>query len=176
MLPTADLEGALVVRGAKLMPINVADVVRRGDVERNVFLRDGDLIYVPDNVAKKVFVLGEVLQPNAVQIERDHVSLAEALANCGGPTPARARRELAIVRGGFAKPVVYIVDVEKALLYDDRIKLHAGDRVVVAPTGLSTTSRTMQQILPFLQGIQAAGIGAQGTTNAINSLQQAAGR
>ena len=170
ILPTADLEGAIVIRDAKLMPINLADVVRRGDVTRNVFLRHGDLVYVPDNVAKKVFVLGEVQQPNAVPIERDHVSLAEALSLCGGPTPARARRELAIIRGGFAKPVVYIVELEKALLYDDQIKLRAGDRVVVAPTGLSTASRYMQQVLPFLQGLQAAGIAAQGGTNVANQI------
>jgi hypothetical protein len=111
-----------------------------------------------------------VLQPNAVQIERDHVSLAEALANCGGPTPARARRELAIVRGGFAKPVVYIVDLEKALLYDDQIKLRSGDRVVVAPTGLSTSSRYMEQVLPFLRGIQALGIAAQGGSNVARQI------
>jgi protein involved in polysaccharide export with SLBB domain len=113
-LPTADLEGAIVIRDAKLMPKGVADVALRGEVSRNVFLRDGDLVYIPDNVAKKVFVLGEVQRPDAVQIERNAVSLAEVLAMCGGPTPARARRELAIIRGGFDKPTVYIVDLEKA--------------------------------------------------------------
>lgn len=162
---TADLEGAMLVRNGKVMPINFADMVRRGDVSRNVFLKDEDLIYVPDNLGKKVYVLGEVKQPNTVQIERDSLSLAEALASCGGPTPARARRELAVVRGGFARPVVYIVDLDKALLVDDQIKLRAGDRVIVAPTGLSTASRYMQQIYPFLRGIQAAGIAAQGGAN-----------
>src|SRR5690606_15098351 len=108
---------------------------------------------------------GEVLKPDAVQIERDSVSLAEALATVGGPTPARARREIAVIRGGYAKPVVYIVDLERALLFDDRIKLRSGDRVVVAPTGLSTSSRYMEQVLPFLRGIQALGIAAQGGSN-----------
>lgn len=51
-------------------------------------MKDGDLVYVPDNVAKKVYVLGEVVQPTAVQIERDSMTLAEALANARGPTPA----------------------------------------------------------------------------------------
>jgi hypothetical protein len=103
-----------MIRDAKLMPKGVADVGLRAEVSRNVFLRDGDLVYIPDNVAKKVFVLGEVQRPDAVQIERNTVSLAEVLAVCRGPTPARARRELAIIRGGFDKPTVYIVDLEKA--------------------------------------------------------------
>jgi polysaccharide biosynthesis/export protein len=168
--PEADLETATVIRNGKLMPINVADVVRRADVSRNVLLKDGDLIFIPDNVAKRVYVLGEVQRPDAVQIERDSVSLAEALATCGGPTPARARRELAVVRGGYAKPVVYIVDLEKALLYDEQIKLRSGDRVVVAPTGLSTASRYMQQVLPFLQAIQSLGIAAQGGSSVARQI------
>ena len=162
---TADLESATVVRGGKLLPINLADILRRGDVSRNVYMRDGDLVYVPDNVAKKVFVLGEVVQPTAVPIERDSVTLAEALAMARGPTPAAARRELAVIRGGFAKPAVYRIDLEKALLYDDRIKLRPGDRIVVAPTGLVTASRYMQQLLPFLVGAQALGLAASGASN-----------
>lgn len=163
--PTGDLESATVVRQGKLLPINLADVLRRGDVSRNVYMRHGDLVYVPDNVGQKVYVLGEVKQPRVVPIERNHVTLAEALAAAGGPTPASARRELAVIRGGFAKPVVYRIDLDKALLVDHQIKLRAGDRVVVAPTGLVTASRYMQQILPFLLGAQALGIAAQGGLN-----------
>jgi len=161
---TADLEGATVIRNGKLLPINLADILRRGDVSRNVFMRDGDVIHVPDNVARRVHVLGEVQTPLSVPIERDAISLAEALATAGGPTPAKARREIAVIRGGFAKPVVYVIDLEKALLYDHEIKLRSGDRIVVAPTGLATSARYMEQILPFLRGVQAAGIATQGAS------------
>jgi len=163
--PEADLEMATVIRDGKLMPINVADVVRRGDISRNVFMRNGDVIHIPDTVAQRVHVLGEVQTPLSVDIDRNTVSLAQALASAGGPTPARARREIAVIRGGFAKPVVYVVDLERALLFDDRIKLRSGDRVIVAPTGLSTSSRYMEQVLPFLRGVQAIGIAAQGAAN-----------
>jgi len=162
---TADLESATVIRDGKLLPINLADVLRRGDVGRNVYMKGGDLVHVPDNVARKVFVLGEVVQPTFVPIERDSVTLAEALAVAHGPIPATARRELAVIRGGFARPVVYRIELDKALLYDDRIKLRAGDRVVVAPTGLATASRYMQQLLPFLVGAQALGLAASGGSN-----------
>jgi polysaccharide export outer membrane protein len=162
---TADLESATVVRDGEILPINLADVLRRGDVSRNIYMKDRDLVYVPDNVAKKAFVLGEVVQPTAVQIERDSVTLAEALAAARGPTPASARRELAVIRGGFAKPIVYHIELEKALLYDDRIKLRSGDRVIVAPTGLAMASRYMQQLLPFLVGAQALGFTASGASN-----------
>lgn len=158
----ADLETATVVRQGQLLPIDLGDLLRRGDTSRNVFMRAGDVVFVPDNSERKVFVLGEVMQPRVVAMSPSGLTLAEALAQAGGPTAARARRELAVIRGGFAKPVVYRIELEDALLVDEQIRLRPGDRIIVAPTGLSTASRYMQQILPFLLGAQALGLAAQG--------------
>ncbi len=168
--PTGNLEAAYVARDNQLLPINLADVLLRGDVRRNVYMRHGDVIYVPDTSDQKVFVLGEVETPTAVPILRNKMTLAEALAMAGGPTRAESRKEIAVLRGGFAKPVVYTMDFEEALLYDEQILLQPGDRVVVAPTGLATSSRYMRQILPFLQGAQAVGIAAQGAGNVSTSI------
>lgn len=159
---SGSLEGATIVRDGTLLPIDLAALVKGGDVSRNVFMRKGDLVYVPDASSMKVFVLGEVKAPTSVPIVDGRISLAEAIATAGGPTPARARRELAVIRGGFAEPVVYRINLEEALLIDHEIQLRPGDRVVIAPTGLSTSSRYMQQILPFLGGAQALGLAAQG--------------
>lgn len=166
---SGSLEGATVVRNGQLLPIDLAALVKGGDVSRNVYMRKGDLIYVPDAASLKVYVLGEVQKPTPVPLTDGKVSLAEALATAGGPTPARARRELAVIRGGFAQPVVYRIELEEALLIDHQIQLRPGDRVVIAPTGLSTASRYMQQILPFLVGAQALGLAAQGGINAANT-------
>ncbi len=163
---SGSLEGATVVRNGQLLPIDVSALVKGGDVSRNVFMRRGDLVYVPDSSALKVYVLGEVKKPTPVPIVDGRISLAEALATAGGPTPARARRELAVIRGGFAEPVVYRINLEDALLIDHQIQLRPGDRIVIAPTGLSTASRYMQQVLPFLVGAQALGLAAQGGANA----------
>jgi polysaccharide export outer membrane protein len=171
---TGDLGGATVVRDGTILPVDLAAMVEGGDTSRNVYMRAGDVVYVPSRADAKVFVLGEVQAPGVVPITGTRVTLAEALATAGGPTPARARRELAVIRGGFAKPVVYRVDLEQALLFDDRVLLRPGDRVVVAPTGLSMASRYMQQILPFLQGAQAIGLAAQGGSTAAKAAVAAA--
>ena len=164
--PEGDLEGAYVLRKNELLPISLADILLRGDVSRNIFMRDGDVVFVPDNADKKVYVLGEVPTPAVVPIQRETVTLAEALAMAGGPRKAEGRKEISVLRGGHASPVVYTVNLEEALLYDEQIALRPGDRVIVAPTGLSTGSAYMRQILPFLQGLQAAGIAAQGAGTA----------
>lgn len=169
-LDTANLETAHVIRDGKLLPISLGDMLVRGDVSRNTYMRDRDTVFLPDSLDEKVYVLGEVMQPRAVPIVRSRMTLAEALAQAGGPTAAKARSELAVIRGGFAKPIVYTLDLEQALLFDDQIRLRNGDRVIVAPTGLATSSRYAGMILPFLQGAQAAGVATSGTTQIINTL------
>ena len=171
-LETGDLEAAHVIRDGTLLPINLGDMLVRGDVSRNTFMRDRDTVFIPDNLDQKVYVLGEVRQPRAVPIVRSRLTLAEALAEAGGPTPAMARSELAVIRGGFAKPIVYTLDLEQALLFDEQIRLRNGDRIVVAPTGLATSSRYMSMIMPFLSGAQAAGVATSGTSQFINTLGQ----
>lgn len=160
--PTGNVEAAYVLRGGKLLPISLADMLLRGDVSRNIYMRHGDVVYVPDNADQKIFVLGEVMKPGVVPIARNRITLAEGIAAAGGPTPAMARRELAVLRGGYAHPIVYTIDLEQALLHDHEILLKPGDRVVLAPTGLATSARYMEQILPFLRGVQALGIAVQG--------------
>ncbi len=90
-LPDGDLEGAYVLRGGQLLPISLADILLRGDVERNVLMRDRDVVFVPDSADKKVYVLGEVAKPSVVPIQRERITLAEALAAAGGPTIAHSR-------------------------------------------------------------------------------------
>lgn len=171
-LPEANLEAAHVLRKGRLLPINLASIMLRGDVRRNIRLEAGDVVFLPNNSDQKVYVLGEVTNPSVVQITQNRMTLAEALAAAGGPTLARSRRELAILRGGFDRPIIYAINLETALLYDERISLQPGDRVIVAPTGLSTSSRWMELLSPFLGGLQSLGFAVQGTSNII---QQVAG-
>jgi polysaccharide biosynthesis/export protein len=171
---TGNLIGATVVRGGKPLPIDLARLARSGDLSRNVFMRAGDVVFVPDRADQKVFVLGEVKNPGIVQVMRSRLTLAEAIASTGGPTPARSKREIAIIRGGFATPIVYRIDLERALLVDEQILLRPGDRVMIAPTGLATASRYMEQFLPFLMGAQALGLAAQGGVNVAKTAQAAA--
>jgi polysaccharide export outer membrane protein len=170
---SADLSTAVVVRDGTVLPIDLSDMLERGDTSRNVYMRAGDVVYVPTRADAKVYVLGEVQQPKVVPITGSRMTLAEALASAGGPTPGRARRELAVIRGGFAKPVVYVIDLEQALLVDEQVLLRPGDRVVIAPTGLSNANRWMTQILPFLQGAQAIGLAASGGTTAAKNATAA---
>lgn len=173
--PEANLEGSHVLRKGRLLPINLASIMLRGDVRRNVRLEAGDVVFLPNSADQKVYVLGEVTKPSAVPIMQNKMTLAEALAVAGGPTPARAKREIAILRGGYDRPLVYAINLETALLYDEQISLKPGDRVIVAPTGLSTASRYMEQLTPFLRGLQSIGFAIQGTSNIVQQVVSSQG-
>ena len=157
VLPRGNLERAYVVRNKTLLPINLADILLRGDMSRNIYLKSGDLIYIPGSEDQKVYVLGEVKKPGLVKIERGRLSLAQAIASVGGILHVEARkRSIKQIRGNWQEPTVYTLSYDSILDYGDRILLQPGDRIVVAPTALTTMSRYMEQILPFLLGADYA--------------------
>jgi polysaccharide export outer membrane protein len=152
-----NLERAYVVRDGALLPINLASLLLRGDTSRNIYMRHRDLIYIPSAGDQTVYVLGEVPRPGAIQIGQAGLSLAQALAEAGGLRMVEARqRSIKVIRGSWQEPTIYTLSYDTLLEQGDRIRLAPGDRVVVAPTALTTLSRYMQQILPFLQGADYA--------------------
>jgi polysaccharide export outer membrane protein len=158
VLETGNLARAYVVRGKGVLPIDLEDLVQRGDTSRNVFMRGGDLVYVPSASDQTVYVLGEVLRPGAVPIKGSRLTLGEALAQAGGILPTEADEDsLKLIRGSWQEPTVYTLDYETVLRDGDRIFLEPGDRLIVQATNLTVMSRYMQQILPFLIGADTAG-------------------
>ena len=53
-------------------------------------LRSNDLVHVPRNDARKVFVMGDVINAGTQRIDRNGLTLAEALNNVGGINEASA--------------------------------------------------------------------------------------
>jgi polysaccharide export outer membrane protein len=148
-----DLEGAYVVRGRTLLPVSLADLLLRGDTSRNLFLRHGDLVYVPPAVRWQVYVLGEVRQPGIVPIPQAYgLTLTAAVAKAGGLDLLHADRdEIRVFRGSWQAPRSFTLSVDDLYRYGEHIRLHPGDRIHVAPRGLASWSRTMQLLIPFIQ-------------------------
>ncbi len=152
-----NLDRAYVIRNQSLLPINLADILLKGDTSRNIYMKDKDLVYIPSASDQTVYVFGEVKKPGTVKITHGRLSLAQALAEAGGLMPIEARRRsIKLVRGNWQEPTVYTIHWDTILESGDRILLKAGDRVVVSPTTLTTMSRYMVQILPFLIGLDSA--------------------
>lgn len=160
VLDSGNLEGGYVIRDRALLPINLADLLLRGDTSRNVFMKHGDLVYIPDKEDWRVYMLGEVMQPGIVLMNRHGLNLAEALAAVGGINPLFAKKsEIRLFRGGWQAPKSYRLSTEDVYAYGTTIRLRPGDRIIVAPSALATYSRVMTLLTPFLQtGVTAATI------------------
>jgi len=156
-----DIEGAYVVRASALLPISLGDMLLRGDLRRNVFMRHGDFVYVPSAADWKVFVLGEVRQPGAVPMPQSGLNLAAAIAAGGGIDPVYASRyKVHVYRGSWQRPERYTVGIEDVYQYGLDIQLRPGDRVVVGASGLGSYQRMFNLLLPFLQLPVASGAAA----------------
>jgi protein involved in polysaccharide export with SLBB domain len=75
-------------------------------------LRPNDVILVPNVSERKIFVLGEVKEPQVVTAKYD-VSLIETIALAGGLTRAAQPKNVLIARGGLVEPDLLTVNLRE---------------------------------------------------------------
>jgi polysaccharide export outer membrane protein len=107
----ADLHGALLIRDARVVPVNFDKLLRSGDFTQNILLRPNDAILIPNVSAKKIFVLGEVKQSLAIAL-RNPVTLIEAISMAGGFTSDAESQNVVVVRGGLGADNILNVNVD----------------------------------------------------------------
>lgn len=127
---------------------------------------------------QKVLVLGEVQQPQVMQVKSD-LSILEALVTAGGINPDARTSNVLLIRGGLDKPQLYTVNVDALFGKGDMsqmVYLQRGD-IVVVPTKTITNVdrffRHVQAILAPAVGGSAVyrnflGGGAQGTSSSLS--------
>jgi len=99
---------------------------------------------------QKVLVLGEVSNPQVMQIKND-LSILEALVTAGGINPDARTSNVLLIRGGLEKPEVFTVNVDAIFGKGDMsqlVYLQRGD-IVVVPT------RTITNVDRFFRHVQA---------------------
>ncbi len=127
---------------------------------------------------QKVLVLGEVQEPQVMQIKND-LSILEALVVAGGINPDARTSNVLLIRGGLDKPELYTVNVDAIYGQGDvsqLVYLQRGDIVVVPTktiTNIDRFFRHVQAILAPAVGGSAVyrnflGSGAQGTSSSLS--------
>jgi polysaccharide export outer membrane protein len=147
----ADVEQAFVVRAQKILPVSLADIVRRGDLNQNVILKDKDLIFVPSLKVRRVFVLGEVYEQGVFPLPEEGMTLVEAVALAGGMKAEFADvNQVRVFRGGWCNPEAFTISANELFAYGESIRLFPGDRVYIAPTEQASYARALQLVAPFV--------------------------
>lgn len=155
---SSNLRGARLTRGNKVMPVDIYDLLTRGDASQNVWLKPGDTIYIPDNQNRMVFVFGAVKKPGPIPMPTTGLNLAQAI----GATDLRDTgydihyvriiRSLTITRGELM-----VVDFDKVMRGEAvPPQLMDGDVVYVPKSAYGNWNDALADLLPSLQAISYA--------------------
>jgi polysaccharide export outer membrane protein len=148
-VPVADLEGGVLLREGKALPISLRDALR-GEPRHNVYVYPGDQLYIPLATDRFVSVLGQVGAPG-IFMHRRGMRLTEALSAAGGITRGGDKTDVRLVRGPLEKPTVYrsslaaIADGE-----EHDVALAPGDVVFVQDHPMEDAGEVFGVLAPLL--------------------------
>jgi polysaccharide export outer membrane protein len=150
---TADIQEVNLTRDGKNAVYNLVDLYYRGDLRQNVLLRDKDIVYVPMNTMRKVFVLGEVSKQAAIPMHDGRLTLADAMASAGLNQNAADPERIFVLRQGAEKPLAYHLDASEpsALILATAFELQPLDVVFVSASHLTRWNRVLSQLMPTVQ-------------------------
>lgn len=166
-LPDADLQNVGVTRGGRRYRVDVAALLESGNVQQNVVLQDGDIVDVPDRTDSRVFVLGEILHPQVVPMNRGRLTLADALTASGsidshtanphfiyvirGLVPERGADRM--VKAKYTQPQIFSLDMTRvdALMLMTQFQLNPRDVVYVQIASSARFNRLLDLVTPTLQ-------------------------
>ena len=151
----ADLSGLILTRDGREYVLDLDSLNSQNSQLQNVFLKDGDQLYLPYNDRKKIYVMGEVLAPQAIRFKTKHMNLAEVVGSVGGLNQTTSNgNALYVIRGADnieTEPAkVFQLDAQSptAFAIANRFELKPQDIVYVGPAQVTRWNRLISQLLP----------------------------
>ncbi|WP_194756854.1 polysaccharide export protein [Aliidiomarina indica] len=154
----ADWQNVVLTREGREYRFSLRDLYQRGDTRQNVLLKSGDVLHVERNDANKIFVMGEVNEPQSVMMGRAGMTLAEAISDVGGINNMHANASGVFVMRLAPEGSENLIDVfqldarqASALVMADQFRLQERDIVYVTTAPMSRWNRLISQLLPTAQ-------------------------
>jgi polysaccharide export outer membrane protein len=115
----------------EITSIDLNEILTQGKRELNIYLRNGDNIYVPE--ANQFFILGEIRKPGFYSLA-ENLTILKAISIAGGLTEFANSKRIFIIRaekGGERKIYMNVDDIIKKGMEAYNPILQAGDVIMV---------------------------------------------
>jgi polysaccharide export outer membrane protein len=154
---TADLRGARINRGNRILPVDVYDMLVNGCSQNNIWLQAGDTIFIPDNRNQQVFVFGAVKKPGPIVMLQSGLNLAQAIGSAELRDTGYDFKHIRIIRSlSPTRGELLVVDFDRILRGEAiPLPLMAGDIIYVPRSHLGRWNDAIAEMLPSLQAISA---------------------
>lgn len=154
----ADAARVSLRRGDRITHIDLNGFLERGYRQNNPVLRNGDIVNVPKRRISEAFLLGEIADPDTIDLSQEQVTLTQALTRQGGLREVRAdARGIFVFRDLSGQMTVYQLDTSSptGLLLGTKFVLEPEDVVYVTRSPLQRWNDTISRILPTVQAVSA---------------------
>jgi polysaccharide biosynthesis/export protein len=156
--PSGDRSFVTVTRDNRTTVINLMQLQEMGVNPNRILLQNGDLVTARNRDESKVYVLGEIAKPSALQMHNGRLSLNEALGDAGGPNLLTANTaQIYVIRNtaNGGSPAVFHLNASapSALALADTFALQPRDVVYIDPVPLVNWNRIISLVLPSAQAL-----------------------
>ncbi len=153
--PNGDRSFVTLTRNNGTTLINLMQMQELGLSANGILLQNGDTITVRHRDENKVYVMGEIAKPSALQMRNGRLSLNEAIGEAGGPNLATANTgQVYVIRNTTqGTPAVFHLNAStpSALALADTFALRPRDVVYIDPVPLVSWNRIISLVLPSAQ-------------------------
>jgi len=154
--PEANLFMSYVMRDGKTLPVDLYQLMIKGEMKHNLVMKGGDRIFIAPSNEAKVYVLGEVFAPKTLSVPYGTMPVTEAIVSAGGVRPSGDLCHIFVIRGDLACPKIYDITWEHVLCLPQKsLLLMPGDMVYVSKRPISRWNEFMSDILPTLSVINS---------------------
>ncbi|KGD63493.1 outer membrane polysaccharide export protein [Alcanivorax nanhaiticus] len=157
---SADWSSVVLTRNGKDYRLSLRDIYQYGNTSQNVLLQPNDVVNVNPVTDAKVFVLGEVGKASSLQMGRNGLTLAEALAENGGLDQRQSDASGVFVFRKAPADAEHGIDIYQlnakdaaALVLADSFRLQERDIVYVTAAPLAKWNRVLSLILPSVSAL-----------------------
>lgn len=155
--PTGDRSFVTLTRNNQTTVIDLMQLQDMGVNPNRILLENGDLVTVRSREERKVFVMGEILRPSALQMRNGRLTLNEALGEGGGPNLSTAdTSQIYVIRNtSQGSPAIFHLNASapSALALAETFPLQPRDVVYIDPVPLVNWNRVISLILPSAQTV-----------------------